>query len=299
MRKLITLIESAEAPKGFALAPFLDHANYQITDSLKDAPRWRAKILSANSGAYGQKVGQMDAVGYVMISKVDNTIVPIARADEHHCGADLLDALCQKTSGNPDNYVPIYAIGNNYVYSSCDIPKLLKVITKFVSYGGNPDLHLIGSNDLTGKCTTLGEFVESRGQVTVAPGKLNPAGRRAVEMIQQLSRTIGAAAQSVQRSKTGKSFTEAGNLIKFIGFELGHGHSAAKGAMDKLKQLAKDDLDGLTELIFGFDGVKNKLHNELRAYQARVVAGESLWTDSYLKKTWGDIPLAIDMLGKI
>ena len=181
MRNLIILVEDnllAEAPKkGFVLAPFLNPANYQITDSLKDAARWQAKILTANSAGAGQKVGQMDAVGYVMISNIDNTIVPIARADEHNLGSDLLWKLTKRTSFDPQNYTPIFSIGNNYVYSAGDLAPLLKVVKKFLSYGGNPELMLRGSNDLRGKCTTLGNFVESKGKVTVAPGKLHPVGQ--------------------------------------------------------------------------------------------------------------------------
>ena len=103
--------------------------------------------------------------------------------------------------------------------------------------------------------------------------------------------------QSDQRSKTGKVFVEAAKLIKYIGFEM-IGSSATKGAQEQIKNLEKGDLDGLVELIFGFD-VKNKLHNELRAYQQRIADNKKDWADDHIVETWGDIPLAIDMLGRL
>lgn len=86
----IKLINEQKDFTTFQLPKNIPSNFFKITNSLKDIKNWKARILENNSGGEKLKVGDYDEVGYVMISLKDNTIIPIARSDEHHRGYDIM-----------------------------------------------------------------------------------------------------------------------------------------------------------------------------------------------------------------
>jgi hypothetical protein len=320
VRDWINLLESAnflvEDSRGFILDPALPPENYIMTNSLREVERWKAKCLVGNNG--DEHLGEMTDVGYIMISKTSNHIIPVSRDDEHNMGRDLLYDLQDGTyahSGpgkrapklkiNPDDYIPVWSMGNNYIYDEKQIPGFLNVVRKFLSYGGR-DGPLKGGNNLSGVQLMLSDFVEREGNVTVEPGSLAPVGKRIVDAFTGLSQTLVALGQEPDRIQARKAFVGAAAVAKFIipmSFDLRIENSFCKALPSKLRELQKEnDIQGLSEIIFGFHGLKNLIHIELKKIVEDAAKGDSM-AQFYLRRDvqgiWGDAELAIDMLGRL
>ena len=297
MRHLITLCEAIGAK--FVLHPSLDPKNYVITPSLGQVANWKAKVYEANSGG---EIGQMDKVGYVMISLTDNTIIPIARGDEHHQGYDLLHRLARKGHFKPSDYQAVWPYGNNYIYDKRDIRPLLTVLTKYLAYGGNEGV-VKGTNDLTGQIVTISHFVKMKGAMTVKPKQLGPLGQMVIDAYRKLAAATQAARTTFQKSQRSKAFLAAYELLQlFERFALplrDIDWNRIEADMKAVKQLrANDDIDGLDQLFFGFHSIKNNLHNKLREAQKRIAAKKLDWYDKERQGVWGDLDQAVDMLGR-
>ena len=136
----------------------VDFGKYEITENkalkyetpgdLGNVKKWKAKIILGNSMAKGKKIGDMDDVGYVGINTRTNEIVPIARADEHQAGHELLYHLAKKgmIKGNPADFVTLYP-GTNYPhYSSNNTHQYVEAIKKWLAYGGpNGAVHSVAT----------------------------------------------------------------------------------------------------------------------------------------------------------
>lgn len=297
MRNFINLIESSD---GFRLHPKLDPQNYQITDSLRGVKGWRAKVLAANSAGPNDKIGDWNEVGYIMISLTDNTIVPIARADEHNVGFDLMHDL-----GIRGKYQPIYFGGGNYIYSESDIPTFKVALTKWLAWGG-PDTYLSGSNSLHGKLIRFSDFVEHDGFMEIVPGEISPIAKRFMDVLRGAAEAMRAARNTPdKRSVVNAAFVAALKVPQYLGtlgFNFLGGYTLDD--LDKLVTNIKtakseNDVQRLEELIFGFDGIKNRIHNELRQNVRLAKEGKpSYFFERDAKSLWGDPELAVDMLGR-
>lgn len=304
----------------FRLHPALDPAYYVMGDTLAGVESWKALCYSANSGG---EVGAMDAVGYVMISKIDDTIIPMARGDEHHRGYDTLFALSRKRQYKtlkPDDYVPVWPYGNNYIYDETEAPLLLNVVSKFLSYGGDDGI-LIGCNDLQGTIVTLSSFVASKGSVELAPGTVAPLGDVVLKAFGALATTLNAARGEVKTPadlaaalnpvrggprarKAAAAFREAHGLLKLLkryaaqirGTDCERFDEAA-AELCKIAKVA--DLQRIEEIFFGMAGFKNRIHNAVRQAIKNRAAKKRAWEDDATIAVWGDLDLANDLLGRL
>ena len=287
-------LDEKAAGAAFRLAPFLDPANYQITDNLGAVRRWKAKILAANNGG---TIGAWDDVGYVMISKLDNTIIPIARNDEHRQGYDLLwDMQDKGIKVTPQNYIPVFWSGN-YIYSKDEIANWLNVAGKYLAYGG-PDNILKGVNSgVDGILMSLSQFVENKGAVKIEKGVLAPLGKQYLDLHTKLSEVF---VQALSTQKNGPAFAAATKMIEYYAGM----HYKFAESPDELKALKKAvaearrnaDLNELQNLFFGFNSPKNKLHIEMKK---ALKEGKKNWDYADMIAFWGDLPLAIDMLARL
>ena len=111
---------------------------YETPGNLGDIHKWKAKIILGNSMGDDKKVGDMDKVGYVGINTRTNEIVPIARADEHQAGHELLYHLAEKgmIKGSPKDFVTLYPTTNYPHYSSNNSHQYVEAIKKWLAYGG-------------------------------------------------------------------------------------------------------------------------------------------------------------------
>lgn len=298
------MILEAHGPK-FTLMRGLDPEKYIMTNSLRDADNWRAYTYAGESSE-GRMQGDMGEVGYVCISLKDNSIIPIARGDEHHQGMDLLYDLAEgvrfnargkkiKTAPldfNPSDYYPIFALGNNYAYEG-DQSKMVIAVKKFLSYGGKD--RTIKGMGIPSQVMHLSDFVGAKGLAKIEHGKLAVIGEKIVNGFTNLANAIRNASDQ-SRVSTVAIFKQAVDLIKLlhsVNYELG---VRFDDTPDKIRELQKtNDLTGLEELFFSFNGVKNSLHAELK----KMVAEASRWNEDRINALWGDPELAIDMLGRI
>lgn len=311
MRPFINIITEAQTIKRapFRLHPALDPNNYVMTNSLRDHSKWQARAYVGNNSNTGE-TGQMTEVGYIMISLVDDTIIPISRDDEHHMGRDLLYDLSdgtyptyksksKKLDINPTQYIPIWKYGSNYIYDQSEVKNMLIGLTKFLAYGG-PDGVLVGTNDYRGQMMHSSDFIAAGGFTTITQGKLAPVGQRVYDRFDELAKLISAASDNDDRIKLRPIFVKTAELCKYLSgditfIKLGI-FDMVKEAGPKLKEIQKEnDLQALRELVFGFDGIKNTMHKHIK----KVAADKDSWSRNDLIAIWGDLDLAIDMLARM
>jgi hypothetical protein len=314
----LALLVEAAARRPFRLHPGLTPEHYQITDTLRDHQRWRAITHCGTSysedylkmkGMTNIEPGAMMEIGYVMISLKDDTIIPIARGDEHHTGFDVLsDEIAKecKRNGHPINtrdFLPIWSYGANYIYRESDIPVMLIALEKFLSYGG-VDGPLQGANDLRKLVMNSSEFVARKGKVTVTPNTLAPAGQKIYDGFVSLAETIRAGLTTEERSAQGRAFQAAikfaAQLTPFISY-LAIDDYDVLYKPEILRGLKKEgNLAEVEKLFFGFGGIKNQIHNAIREYNVRKAKKEvNYFKDDRIDALWGDPKLAEDMLGRI
>jgi hypothetical protein len=281
-------IELNESRGTFRLHPAFDPKNYVMTDSLRDVRNWRAMTYAGNSiGRDGPKIGEMGPVEYVMISKIDNTIIPISRSDEHHCGRDMLYEI----GVNDDDFIPIFADGNNYIYFEEDIPDMVNVLRKFLSYGGI-DGYLKGANSLTGFVMTLSGFVNSDGNVNINPGELASTGKKIISEYKKLVDACDIARADPERvSLLGTAKQQAKRVVGTVR-DISYLMGVSVTKTDVID--ACSSVDELEQVMFGFKSLKNDMHNALR----KAKKESKSYDHEIMSRLWGDIDLAIDILGR-
>lgn len=296
MRDFINIINEGAKIGPFTLAPGLDPNNYQITDSFKQFKSWKCMTYVGEGNV---KKGEMGPVGYVWISTVDNSIIPISRGDEHHTGGDMVGQMNQlgKWSINRKQYIPVWGYGHNYIYYEEEIPLWINVLQKFLAWGG-PDGIMDGANSLRDISMTLSQFANSGGDIKLKPGQLAPLGQMFFDLYTELSRTIVEARSATTRAGAAKPFQVAVTLTAFLAknsMTLDIEPAILKALPGQIRTLAKEtDLEGLMALFFNFGQIKQKVHHGLRTYDPKDV-----WSGPKLKAFWGDVPLAAHMLADL
>ena len=314
MRPFINIINEAQSRARFRLHPALDPNNYIMTDSLRDPSKWKARTYVGNNSNTGE-TGGLAEVGYIMISISDDTIIPISRDDEHHTGYDLLwdfaqgsyNSEAKKTNKplpiDPNDYIPIWSYGQNYVYDESNRINLAIVLRKFLSYGGVDGI-LKGANDLRGRMVHLSDFANTDGKAMLfrktdgARDTLAPVGQRIYDQFKRLSELLAPLDNTSDRIAAKPAFIAAASFFKNIPLTLGWGLGLEvdylKAIPSQLRQLQKEnDVQGLLELIFGFDGVKNRMHQNMKKGM------KSDYHRDDIVGIWGNVDLAIDLLGRL
>lgn len=309
MRHFINIVESVKrAP--FILHPELNPENYVMTGSLRDYKNWKAiqyEGYSKKQALAGEKrnakentryfypiKGEMGEIGYVMISLIDNTIIPISRADEHLKGYVVLRDICKNISASPKNYKPVWCGGLNYIYYPDEIPKWLNVISKFLSYGGIDGV-MEGIEDMSGLFVKMSDFVKYKGNFTITRGELAIMGKEFIERYKNVAKLI-ALARNDQFSKTKikAAFKESYELIDFLKKLVIIPWDDLIQTEKQISVLENDsNISGLEQLLFSNDSLKNKLHTEMKN-----TSKTDVWLYPKFKKIFGDVDLAIDMLGR-
>lgn len=279
----------------FVLHPALNPSDYMITSSFKGHRNWKARTFINNNSS--GEVGDMHEVGYIMINLTNNTIIPISRGDEHHQGTDLLyEMAAGKIDGvdgkklNPSEFWPLWPY-SNYIYDEREIESL-KIVAKKALLYGNPDTPIMGANNYRGKISMLSDF--AKGEVFITNvGNLNPIGKRIYDALETVSKTILKIDDDNDRIKTRQAFLESKEFVKIlpsmIRVKLGVANVDYLKIIQKLQK--ENDIKGLTELIFGFDGIKNQMHIHMKK--------NNVYYKDELEGIWGDIDLAIDMLARL
>jgi hypothetical protein len=293
------LIEAQSAQ--FVLPKAFPARNYHITASLKDIGIWEAKILAANSPRVDQHIGDWDKVGYVMINLKSNELIPIARADEHNTGFDLLYKVSRGNRlFNVDDYKPIY-FGPNYLYKESDIPPMTIAVSKWLSYGG-PDLTIKGvyGLNLFGSFTDL---VRHKMQLIATSDKLAPVGERLINAFSALQkvndRRVLLARSNRDTSAIDQTFFRAAHaLVKMIApimQAMWIDQPDPMTLVDTVQTfIDTQDIAGLETFLFSHRGVKNAIHMTIR----KTKAGDYIRSDT-VQAIFGNLDLADQMLGKL
>lgn len=304
MRKWIDLIKESQTAS-FILDPLLDPSKYEITGNMRDAAsKWRAWTYSGFTATDPSKsihMGDMADVGYIMISLTRNTIVPISRGDEHHRGYDLLYDL----KVNSKDYFPIFCYGNNYVMSENELRALKIVIPKYLSYGGR-DGPLTGTSSYSKKLVMMSDFANSGGSLDLQnTGELAPVGKKFYNALSELATTFRQLRDESSTSSITKAFSAAKKFTKNFRFLISYFAIENYDVMYRPEILeqaraAKNPIQALEEIFFDHGGLKRQIHDALREYMIRQAKGEvNVWKDDYIVALWGDVPLAIELLGRI
>lgn len=296
--------------KRFCLPDGLPADAYVMPGTLANASEWKAKVWDGNAGD-GDIA--MDDIGYVMVSLKDNTIIPIARADEHHHGYATLREHKQEWGINLRDYIPIPAQGSPvYIYSSTEIPLYLEALRRFRSYGGrNVAINSQPQNGLDEQVILADDFLKAKGMIPLTPGELWPYGERLVRAIEALNDALGKAREAGSQMAEQRVFKAAwklrdamdANWFSVIRHLDGFTRFREEGeftpnCVDRLLTTweAIGDTKALEEAVFGFSddwvGFKPSLHREVR----KELAGER--TYSRVKSLFGDLELANDRLGR-
>lgn len=256
--------------------------DFQIVGDLSQVSQWKARVFAGNSGDV--PVGSFDGVGYVMISLRDATILPIALSDEHRNGFDVLcDYHASRIATKPEHYFAIPARGAIYRYDdgAASTKRLLKAAAKWRSYGGE-NLVVIGSYDAKGLIGTIDDFLAADGILSVPAGELPPLGQRIVEALKTLQASLRASRLSMSHTVTRAPITQARRLMHMlspVACKLSLSADFYKTAQRIDTAEAAEDLGMIDDAIFGQRGIKNAIHNQLRAWERgtlREFASEDL-----------------------
>lgn len=276
----------------FSLHPKVNSEDYQIGSSLRDVGKWKARIILANNT--NSPPGEMDDIHYVMISLKDNTLIPIARGDEHHTGYDLIRHL----GLNPSDFYPITR-GGNYIYREDEIPSALIAVQKWLDWGGvDAEIASTAGSGLTFKIH-LSDFLASEGKYRSEKGMLAPYGEKLMAAFADTAQAIrqAAATAPANERQIRVAFRKAKAIVKILseGIEVDRDWGLYSSFTEAFPQMEKDlNLTWLEEKLFGFPSVKNSIHSRLK--DALSKGGYDL---KRAEPFWGDVELAIHRLGDI
>lgn len=303
--KINSLFENVrvENNESFSLPKTVPSKFFKITDNLNDVENWRVKILQNNSSE-NKRLGSFDSVGYIMVSLVDNTIIPIARSDEHQRGYEILETIyLDEYDIIPDNYYPIFCLGNNYPYNQDEALKMKIALEKLKSYGYDldklnvsmyylskgEDERYISGNDF------LNEIETKETEKKKIPVSL--LGKKLVKAFEDIS-----SACEYRNIRGELSLSKIRNAW-FKLYNIGHNiqlnddgdmliSSFDDENVEKLIEKYEDGYiskENFMNLFFGFGGIRQKIHNLLRRYHSSEILNNEL----------GNVDEVVNMIGAI
>lgn len=278
---------------GFRLAKGLDPSNYKITSRLSDWTRlssspWKARVLVGNNGG---EIGKFTAVGYIAVNLKSNEIIPISVNDEHRAGYEILYDMQREFKINPADWYNIST--SNYIYDEEEEKLALDYFKQWERIGGNTDFKVIRTNvpsEMEYKCT-IAEFIKYDGKPpvyheTVESDAVNKIGMNLIKIFERI------ALYFREYHRTGNISNKAFDLILDLKkwdddlridsplFELSYkylNNTSQAMSYNEFKKIYGDDfksivmramhdndIEGLEDLIFGMNGLKNIYHAGLK-----------------------------------
>ena len=262
--------------------------NFRIKGDLSQAGEWKAKVLMGNTGQV--KVGAWDKVGYVLISLDSNTIIPIARCDEHHCGFEVLREIYFKRKLVPkERYEAVFSVGMNYIWRE-SVKDTMEAYRRFRSYGGRNSI-VRGANECRNYIATMDDVIAGNVNLSVDEGALSPVGRYVVGQLEAIARGVVAKRKAV--------FALAYDFIQWVtdgALETGRvivltEEDMLRWEREVLQAEAALDYERLSQVFFSFRGIKNNFHNRLRA--AMKDTSQYHFDRRDATEFWGNLELAM------
>lgn len=279
-------------------------ANFKIEGNLSNVDKWKAKIFSNNSSDGTLKVGSFQDVGYVLISLDSDTIIPVARNDEHRKGYELMYDYIKMGLIPKEKYVSVFSKGHDYFYSTDekDSKERLQALKKWRSYGGANFQMDDGDKNYIG---TVDDFIEADGNLEIKNGQLNPMGSSLVKQLEKISTVIRTFHENPWNSENYSKvlFKYARNLLD--DFKKNYGFSYHLNIkVDDIKKyiLQLDDAESknnwkkVEEIFLSHDGIKNKIHMEIRKL---LKDKNDKWSGRDYRKIFGDLEKANNEFNRI
>ena len=236
---------------------------------------WKTKIISCNSPSEGNKIGDWDSVGYVLTSQNSKHIIPVARADEHHNGYDLLWDLKNKNLIKDINYTSLFYTNNYFYYESKtdkQIKKDLKAVKNYLSYGGfNTNLLVNYINDYYNYDIhiDLKTFIKYNGDISHLEkyikdfGNLSEEGKDLIDFFKMFSFKLNTYHTKEKNpneiSDYIKWYINDLKIFKNIDFL-----NILYYKNELIKAANKFNTEKIEQLIYSHNGLKNKIHQMLR-----------------------------------
>lgn len=303
--KLNALFENVgvENNESFSLPKTVPTKFFKITDNLNDVEKWRVKILQNNSPE-NKRLGTFDSVGYIMVSLVDNTIIPIARSDEHQRGYEILETIyMDEYDIIPNNYYPIFCLGNNYPYNQDEALKMKIALEKLKSYGYDleklnvsmyyiskgEDERYISGNDF------LNEIETKETERKKIPVSL--LGKKLVKACEDVSSACEYrnVRGELSLSKIRNAWFKLYNIGHKIQLNDDGDMLISSFDNENVERLIEKYEDGyiskenFMDLFFGFGGIRQQIHNLLRRYHFSEILNNEL----------GNVDEVVNMIGAI
>jgi len=267
--------------------------NYKIVGGLSNVSEWKAKVITGNSGG-SDKIGDWTPVGYVLISLDSDYIIPVSRGDEHHTGHDFLWELQNEGLVPKGKYVSIWSMHHDYFTTMDKIP----AYQKWLDMGGE-NLIVQTADDLMNLnyVGRMQDVLEQKGQISVKKGKLNPLGRELVDSLETLALLYKKILSDFRNETAISQFEQsAKKLMKKLDSFLHNGAGIPYSFMDKNSKKVESfsDYKKIAEILFGMNGLKNVIHNQLRKLVAKLKKGKELdYSESKLVAYYGDLETAL------
>lgn len=261
--------KKVKASESWAIPPQLE-GFYDLTGDASNAPNWKAQVLVGNSG--DTPIGTYEDIYYVLVDLDSNYIIPVARSDEHQLGTDMLYDLYDKYKLPQGRYVPVAVRGTNYLQNRNDENKVmtLEAIKKWVSYGGNKVM--IEDQTPDGAVKIDSDTFMELGKVEPYKGSLSASGRYIVDTFNYLSDTLNKIYKAYRKEPLIKKFNSTAlTLLQWLRdtfvFELTPLMKNIDKGIAQIMASGDDDYSAAETVIFSHGGIKNAMHNKLRAIE--------------------------------
>lgn len=272
-------------------------SNIQNTDSLSTIKSWKAKVILANSaGPTSPKCGEFDKIGYIHIGLKHGNLIPIARADEHHQGFDLIEYLVEKGLIPEDTYYPLN-VNINYVDANDAVAlEAMKVWRKL----GGPNVLIKHHSSHRGVFQiTMDDYIKADANIQINKGSLLPLGAELLTHLKLLSSLCIESRKNERKEK--QLYKQA---LKTYNFYLKNiltmEPKSAKLVKDKLDEAetvgGEEGIKLVEAVCFGFNSFKNELHNDVR--KALDPKSYSFQKEG-MEAIFGDLELANHELGAL
>ena len=189
-----------------------------------------------------------------------NEIIPVCIYDEHQNGIPVLDYYGK----NRDDFYPIIIDGIQHPISYSEAKKLENILVRmvlsdydisnmkvFLGYFDNPNIDMISATD----------FINHTFDITVSDNKLTEYGMKIYESLKQIRDCRNDGVYHGRQIR--KSFEQFCKVLIPYGY-------ATKDDLEDVKDITHqyiyNDINQseLEERLFGFNGVKNRIHNRIR-----------------------------------
>jgi hypothetical protein len=267
--------------------------NIKVEGDISNIGNWKAKVILANSGGHKE---EWNDVGYVGFDYKTATIIPIARSDEHHRGEDLLDYYLEHKLIPKRNYKLIWSnsFSANYLHNDAALKEMIPVYKKWLEIGG-ANLKI----KINKKMFSFQDAIDGVTSGKEYEGELAPYAKQFVKLLEK-------AAVLYKRYLTKKSvkIEDIGDVVLELGeFLKAHKSLIREDSAKFIEKVEKagsniiqgKDIEENMKIIFGFDGLKNKIHTYLKG----MIKSTNEYSIDRAKEFFGDINFAYEEFNRL